>query len=260
MDFGNIQQGITKAVLVVISLFMSTFHPPSSPEIISPLQTSSDIQSVSISIEPTNSSPSAKINKINIEIEDNHITSNVEISNDKIMQDEKQVTPLPISKVTLIIPSLTPTATPTATPTLTPIPTTTKVPEIVLHIPTPQPTTSQQSLNADTILELINAHRKQLSYTAFEKDEILCELAKYRGPQLAEEIFVTGAIHKGLYDLNLPFIIIENMASYSSEQQVFNWWMNSKLHRSAIEGNYKYSCGVCNGNSCAQLFTNYDLR
>jgi uncharacterized protein YkwD len=125
-----------------------------------------------------------------------------------------------------------------------------------LDIPTVSSSKSK-SLNTGVIMQLINTHRGKLNLPPFEKNAELCKLADYRGPQLYDEIFKTHSVHKGLYDLKLPYWITENMAHYPSEQLVVNWWLGSKVHRTAIEGDYKYSCGVCNGNSCAQLFTNF---
>jgi uncharacterized protein YkwD len=147
------------------------------------------------------------------------------------------------------IPSPTPTLKPTAkTPVLTPD----LLQQSITTIPTPK-----NSLNADLLFVLINIHRKSKSLPSFEKDDQLCRLADARAPELYDEIFVTGKIHQGLYDRNLPYWITENMAHYDSEEEILKWWLGSTIHRNAIEGNAKYSCGTCSGNSCAQLFTNY---
>jgi uncharacterized protein YkwD len=125
--------------------------------------------------------------------------------------------------------------------------------------PPVQPNTQapQNSLNPDVILQLINTHRANLSLPSFEKNEQLCAIAESRGPQLYDEIFVTGKMHSGLYNRNLPFWITENMAHYPTEQAVFSWWLGSPIHRKAIEGDYTFSCGTCHGTSCAQLFTSF---
>lgn len=147
--------------------------------------------------------------------------------------------------------------------TATPIPTSTPTPS-----PSPTPfqtiaennqnnTSKPQSLNPEILFALINSHRASIGKPSFEKDDKLCSLAVSRGPELYDEIFVNYNVHAGLNSRNIPFWITENMAHYETEEQVFNWWMGSSLHRSAIEGDFKYSCGECYGNSCAQLFTNW---
>ncbi len=121
------------------------------------------------------------------------------------------------------------------------------------------PSTAEKppSLNSDTLLDMINAHRASLGLPAYQKEEKLCSLAKERGPELYDEIFTSGNIHGGLYNRNLPYWITENMKYGPDENDVFTWWMNSAIHKKAIEGNFLYSCGECYGNSCAQLFTSY---
>lgn len=166
-------------------------------------------------------------------------------------------TPTQIPTLSFIVsssPAPHPSATPTATRTPTPTPTVT----LERYIPSPQPSpTITQSLNADLILQLVNLHRKQMNLPAYEKDPELCKLADSRAPELNYEIFGGGTVHAGLYSRNIPYWITENMASYPSEDAVVNWWLGSPIHRAAIEGNYKYSCGACSGNSCAQLFTSW---
>lgn len=177
-------------------------------------------------------------------------------------------------------PILSPTRLPTEqivtrVPTLTPIPTITKAPTskptISYRTPTPLPpvnlnpyltstssaTTQPTSLNSEIIFAMINDYRKSKSLAPFEKDAQLCSLAQLRAPELYNEIFVTGHIHEGFYSRNIPYWITENMASYPTEEFMVKWWLNSPIHRSAIEGNYTYSCGACSGTSCTQLFTSY---
>ncbi len=171
-------------------------------------------------------------------------------------------------------PLATPTPSPTPVPTTLPTPAPVKKPviasieskktaentadkkEATLAIPSTPPA-GGSTLNADLIFNMINEHRAKLGLTAFEKEAKLCSIAESRRPQLHNEIFGSGFVHQGFRQLNLPYWITENMAGYGSEIANFNWWLNSPLHRSAIEGNYKYSCGACDDTSCAQLFTSY---
>lgn len=132
-------------------------------------------------------------------------------------------------------------------------------PETTATISPTVPSKAQKppSLNSDMLLDMINAHRTTLGLPAYQKEDKLCSLAQERGPELYDEIFTSGNIHGGLYNRNLPYWITENMKYGENEQDVFNWWMNSFIHRKAIEGDFLYSCGECYGNSCAQLFTSY---
>ncbi len=119
------------------------------------------------------------------------------------------------------------------------------------------PSSKPPSLDSEKLFVMINDHRAKLGLPAFEKDEKLCQLARERGPELYDEIFKYGNIHGGLYGRNLPYWVTENMKYGPSEEEAFNWWLNSPIHRKAIESKAKYSCGECYGNSCAQLFTSY---
>ena len=114
------------------------------------------------------------------------------------------------------------------------------------------------TLDSDTILELINAHRASIGKAAFQKEEALCSLAKTRSNELQGELFEgKGYLHSGLYNRNLPYWITENAKWGSNEAGTVRWWLNSPIHRKAIEGDYIYSCGACQGSKCSQLFTSY---
>lgn len=114
----------------------------------------------------------------------------------------------------------------------------------------------QASLNAERLFQLINDYRIQLGLPAFQKDPVICDIAKQRGPALDREV-ETGTIHAGFYALNLPYWATENMKYGGNEQEMFNWWLNSPIHRRAIEGEFKFACGECYGRSCNQIFTSY---
>ncbi|MBP7967075.1 thermonuclease family protein [Candidatus Woesebacteria bacterium] len=145
---------------------------------------------------------------------------------------------------------LNPTSIPTQT--VTPV---TITPQ-TSSIPTQSTVTPPvRSLSGEKLLVLINEHRKGLQLPALEKNEYLCNIANTRAPQLYDEIFTNHNVHAGFYAMNLPYWITENMAHYESEEKIMQWWLNSTVHRHAIEGNHTYSCGACFGNSCAQLFT-----
>lgn len=132
-------------------------------------------------------------------------------------------------------------------------------PQTTVTISPPLPTTAEKpaSLSSEKLFEMINTYRASLGLPAYQKDEKLCALAQERGPELYDEIFSSGTIHGGLYNRNLPYWITENMKYGADENDVFSWWMNSAIHKKAIEGDFLYSCGECYGNSCAQLFTSY---
>ena len=128
----------------------------------------------------------------------------------------------------------------------------------------PQPTisTSQPTatLSADVLFDLVNNHRKNLGLTQFEHDTRVCSVAESRRDEMVNEILVTRTMHAGFYSKDLPYIATENLIYQHTETEALNWWLNSKVHRAAVEGNYKYACGVCNGQVCNMVFTNYDSK
>ena len=159
--------------------------------------------------------------------------------------------------------SVEPTYYAPAEPTPTVIPESTQTPN-----PTVTPAPSQEprdllpaegvTLDDNLIFSFINDHRTQMGLPAFQKDEALCTLAKTRSVELHGELFEgKGYLHSGLYNRNLPYWITEDAKWGSNEAGTVKWWLNSPIHRHAIEGNYIYSCGACTGSQCSQLFTSY---
>jgi uncharacterized protein YkwD len=139
-----------------------------------------------------------------------------------------------------------------STPTVTTIPEQTA--DIVLAQAAPAP--ADGSLNADVLFNMINTHRSSIGLPPFQKDAGLCSVAQSRAPELYSEVF-GGYMHAGFYARNLPYWATENMIHQDTEQAAFNWWMNSSVHRGAIEGNYTHACGACQGKSCAMIFTSF---
>jgi len=124
----------------------------------------------------------------------------------------------------------------------------------------PQSEPSGAGLSADVLFTMINEHRAKIGLPAYIKNDELCSIAASRGPELYGEIFVTYSMHAGLYKRNLPYWITENMIHQKTEALAMQWWLNSPVHRAAIEGNYTYSCGTCVGYSCEQLFTSFQSK
>lgn len=257
MNIDLVNNGISHLVLAVSATFIGTFHSP-IPVQSTVVQTQPVIENQTYNpqeILPTTSA--VNINVVGVgEGYNNFFPS---------------VSPTPTTKLltksvptTSAIPTITPpkkvTVTPQVSTIQTPTPIIEKKQEVTLNLPEQQPMAPMSSLNPDTILQLINQYRAGINLPALEKDEKLCKVAEYRKPQLYDEIFTSGTIHKGFYDLKLPYYIVENMASYGSEQANVSWWLGSQIHREAIEGDFKYSCGACAGNSCTQLFTNFSPK
>lgn len=111
------------------------------------------------------------------------------------------------------------------------------------------------SINPDDMLAMINNHRQSIGKAAYQKNDQLCAMAKARGSAIDSEIW-SGNIHGGFRAMNPPWWITENQVGMGSLEANFNWWMNSGIHRQAIESDkFIYSCGECWGGSCIQLFS-----
>lgn len=177
--------------------------------------------------------------------------------------------------LSVALPTATPSSTPTQTiqpsaiPTDTPAPdptTTQASPSITQTAPTSLPMSptpipdGTQPLNADIVFNLINQTRTQAGLPAFQKDDRICAVAASRAPELYSEIMVTHTMHAGFYARNLPYWATENIIYMRNEQQAVNWWLNSPIHRAAIYGNSTYSCVACSGNSCSEIFTNFESK
>lgn len=116
------------------------------------------------------------------------------------------------------------------------------------------------TLSAEHLFSLVNAHRAGISLPPFEHEAQICAVAELRREELPGEINRGIPMHAGFYAKNLPYYATENMIYMRSEEEALNWWLNSPIHRSAINGSYKYACGVCNGQVCNMVFTNYDPK
>lgn len=143
-------------------------------------------------------------------------------------------------------------------PTSTPTETLTPTPAVEVQTPQDMVPATGPNLDSNLIFQLINAHRESIGKPAFVKDDALCSLATTRSTELYGELFEgKGYLHSGLYNRNLPYWITENAKWGSNEAGTVQWWLHSPIHRHAIEGDYTYSCGACQGSMCSQLFTSY---
>lgn len=116
------------------------------------------------------------------------------------------------------------------------------------------------TLSADLLFSMVNNHRAGINLPPLEQEAQICAVAYSRREEIAQEIYQGLPMHAGFYAKNLPYWATENMIYQHTEAEALNWWLNSPIHRSAIEGNYKYACGVCNGEVCNMVFTNYDPK
>lgn len=148
-------------------------------------------------------------------------------------------------------PSPTPALMPTTS--ITPTPTLAVVAKDMVQ-PAPTAGNSTGGLNADILFSLVNAHRSKIGLVPFQKDSESCGIASSRAPELQNEIYGGGVMHAGFINRHIGNFATENMISQQTEQDAFNWWLNSGIHKAAIEGNATRSCIACSGNNCTEIF------
>ena len=123
------------------------------------------------------------------------------------------------------------------------------------------PPAAAHTLDSQKLFELINLHRTSINLAPFQSHPDVCDIANQRVPELANEIFGNQPLHAGFRARSFPFWITENLIHQPSEEAALNWWLNSPIHRRAIESTkYQFSCGACSGNNCVQLFTSFDPK
>jgi uncharacterized protein YkwD len=122
---------------------------------------------------------------------------------------------------------------------------------------TPKTLVAKLTDGAEKLFAMANEHRAKIGLPAFEKEEKVCQMVAQRAPQVYDEVFKEGPMHKGFKALNLPYWATENIAAYDSIDKNFDFWLRDDIHRKAIESAAKYSCVACSGTYCSQIFTSF---
>lgn len=122
---------------------------------------------------------------------------------------------------------------------------------------TPKTIAAKLTDGAEKLFTLANQHRAKIGLPALEKEERICQMVAQRAPQVYDEVFKEGPMHKGFKALNLPYWATENIAAYDSIDKNFDFWLRDDIHRKAIESAAKYSCVACSGTYCSQIFTSF---
>ncbi len=122
---------------------------------------------------------------------------------------------------------------------------------------TPKTIVAKLTDGAEKLFAMVNDHRSKIGLPAFEKDSKVCEMVASRAPQVYDEVFKEGPMHKGFKALNLSYWATENIAAYDTIEKNFDFWLRDDIHRKAIESAAKYSCVACSGTYCSQIFTSF---
>lgn len=117
--------------------------------------------------------------------------------------------------------------------------------------------TRGNGLDAATLFSMVNGHRESMGLSPLQNDENLSHVAHERAPELQGEMYGGLGMHAGFYRRSLPYWATENMISQNSEEDALNWWLNSGVHRGAIEGDYTHASVACEGKNCAMIFTSF---
>ena len=126
------------------------------------------------------------------------------------------------------------------------------------EIASPNSDEISHSLSAESLFELINAHRTALGLPQYQQHPQVCEIAQERSQELHKEIFGPEPLHAGFKRRSFDYWITENLIHQPTELAALRWWLNSPVHRQAIESDrHTISCGACKGNNCVQLFTSF---
>lgn len=128
---------------------------------------------------------------------------------------------------------------------------------VVSTVPSEASADAAPGLNAATIFAMVNAHRAQRGLPPFQQSDNLSQVAVSRTPELQGEMYGGGGMHAGFYNRQLPYWATENMISQNTETEAVNWWLNSSVHRAAIEGNYTHASVACEGKNCAMIFSSF---
>jgi len=264
MDLTALHQGVMFAVSAVAS---ATFSFPSSvPAHGASLYQPEIIESYNLDQAETLKSSFQPESFHNLNSLTSPITDNLQLIVKEAHAEEPVITveqPPVVSTVTQPTPKPTPaspksTAEPESSPN-----TVTKEADESSQTPKKEPDSSPSpspialtSSNADLLFQMTNDYRTKMGKPAFEKEERLCKIAEQRAPDVKPEL-VSGTLHKGFKDLNLPYWATENIAAYQTMQENFNFLSTDYIHRKAIESDAKYSCTACVGTSCSQIFSSF---
>lgn len=125
----------------------------------------------------------------------------------------------------------------------------------------PQPVQATKGgLRAEVLFAMVNDHRARIGLPPFQQDGDLSQIAQSRTPELQGEMYNGGGMHAGFYNRQLPYRATENMISQQTEAEALNWWLNSSVHRKAIEGDYTHASVACEGKNCAMIFTSFQPK
>jgi uncharacterized protein YkwD len=260
MHFESLTKGVYSIIVSVGVAVSSTFLPPASP----PSSPALQAPSVEAFNTPSENYNLEKPQPATEEAKERLVPADVAIvlAPDTTPEIEKEATASPVVTVEkpivkkIVKPTPSPSAssnTKKSTEESKKVEEKTEEKEKV----TPQTIVSKLSDGAEKLFSMVNEHRSKIGLPTFEKESRVCEMVSKRAPQVYDEVFKEGPMHKGFKALNLPFWATENIAAYDTIEKNFDFWLRDDIHRRAIESAAKYSCVACSGTYCSQIFTSF---
>lgn len=115
---------------------------------------------------------------------------------------------------------------------------------------------SYKSVNLDSeiLWSLIQTWRIENGLHAYIKNQELCKIAIDR----SDDEFDYNNPHKGFIEKyhKGSYSISENLTGATSEKDALNRWLNSPLHRQALEKDFRFSCTATYKDLAVQIFSN----
>ncbi len=264
MQFETFTKGIYSMIvsvgMAVGTTLMPSSPPPSSPDLQTPIVESSELVSENYNLQqPRVSDPEATVEVP--PVVDPHIA--IVLAPDTTPEIEKEATASPV--VTVEKPKKIAKVSPSPSASIKQVKADSKKSEgesekgedQKKEAITPKTIIAKLTDGAEKLFTMVNEHRSKIGLPALEKEEKICQMVASRAPQVYDEVFKEGPMHKGFKALNLPYWATENIAAYDSIEKNFDFWLRDDIHRKAIESAAKYSCVACSGTYCSQIFTSF---
>ena len=108
-------------------------------------------------------------------------------------------------------------------------------------------------LDENVLFSMVNQYRQDNGLHAYANDQITCEIATERLPELHAEIAGPVPMHAGLAGKKRGLRILENLIKYRTEVGAFNWWRSSSIHNSQMLSELPHACIKCTGQACVLI-------
>lgn len=112
-------------------------------------------------------------------------------------------------------------------------------------------------INQKELWEIIQRYRMDIGKPVFIEDPRLCALADERVQEIKIEFKHRLTESKYNTEYSKSEILL-GCEFYCNSFIALDTWLNSPPHKSAIDGDWKYSCLRCSSGYCVQIFSSFD--